>query len=127
MLPCRKQTHRRAKWIQLSHSGWIPYKLVVDQSAFPRHLNQVTLVKLLAVDNARPVIPTFVLPAAQSLIRHCPKLDRSRRPAFHQILDRLEAMKFKLTANVNSSKLSEFIKTIKDCEEANDALTSIAH
>jgi hypothetical protein len=62
----------------------------------------------------RPTIPVFVLPAVQRLIRKCWKPDPSRRPTFDQILDRLEAMKFKLTANANSSKLSEFVKSVKD-------------
>jgi hypothetical protein len=39
----------------------------------------------------------------------------------------LEAMKFKLTANVNSSKLSEFVKSVKDGEETNAAPTAFAH
>jgi hypothetical protein len=36
-------------------------------------------------------------------------------------------MKFKLTVNVNSSKLSEFVKKVKDWEETNNILTPIAH
>jgi hypothetical protein len=35
--------------------------------------------------------------------------------------------KFKLTANVNSSKLSEFVKSIKAWEETNAAPTAFAH
>jgi hypothetical protein len=36
-------------------------------------------------------------------------------------------MKFKLTANVNSSKLSEFVKKVKDWEETNATPAAIAH
>jgi hypothetical protein len=36
-------------------------------------------------------------------------------------------MKFKLTANVNSSKLFEFVKKVKDLEAANDLLTAMLH
>jgi hypothetical protein len=73
------------------------------------------------MENKRPTIPTFVLPAVQRLIRKCWKREPSRRPTFDQILNQLEAMKFKLTANMNSTKLSEFVQKIKDWEATNGA------
>jgi serine/threonine protein kinase len=107
--------------------GLILYELVAHQPAFSKKLKHLAVAKLLVVDNARPAIPTFVLPAVQRLIRKCWKSDPSHRPTFNQILNRLEAMKFKLTANVNSSKLSEFVNKVKDWEETNDVLTVVAH
>jgi hypothetical protein len=79
------------------------------------------------MENKRPSSPTFVLPAVQRLIRKCWKRDPSRRPTFNQILNQLEEMKFKLTANVNSSKLSEFVTKVKDWEETNDSPTALPH
>jgi serine/threonine protein kinase len=104
--------------------GLILYELVAHKPAFPKNLKQCAVAKLLVVDNTRPLIPAFVLPAVQSLIGKCWKRDPGRRSTFNQILDRLEAMNFKLTANVNSSKLSEFVKKIKDKEESNDTTTA---
>jgi hypothetical protein len=72
------------------------------------------VAKRLVVDDMRPTIPAFVLPTVQRLIRKCWKREPSRRPTFSHILNQLEAMEFKLTANVNSSKLSEFVKKVKD-------------
>jgi serine/threonine protein kinase len=105
--------------------GLILYELVAGKSAFPKHLNQLAVAKFLIVDNKRPTIPAFVLPAVQSLIRKCWKRDAGRRPTFNQVLDMLELMKFKLTANVNSSKLSEFVTRVKDWEETNAASTAL--
>jgi hypothetical protein len=93
----------------------------------PDSRNIGAIGKLLVVDNKRATIHVFVLPTVQRLIRKCWKRDPERRPTFNQILNQLEVMKFKLTANVNSSKLSEFVKKVKDWEETNDILTAVAH
>jgi serine/threonine protein kinase len=113
--------------IEVFSFGLIPYELMVRKPAFPKNLTQFAAAKRLVVDNERPIIPDFVLPAVQRLIRQCWKRNPWRRPTFNQILDQLDAMEFKLTANVKSSKLSEFVKGVKDWEESNDALTTRAH
>jgi hypothetical protein len=86
---------------------------VTREPAFPKHLHQLAIAKLLIIDNKRPTIPAFVLPAVKKLICQCWKRNHWHRPTFEQILDQLEAMKFKLTVNVNSSKLSAFMKVSK--------------
>jgi serine/threonine-protein kinase len=96
--------------------GLILYELVVSEPAFPKTLSQYGIAKRLIIENKRPIIPAFVLPAVQELIRKCWKRDYWRRPTFNDILDQLEAMNFKLTANVKSSKLSEFVRQIKAWE-----------
>jgi serine/threonine protein kinase len=107
--------------------GLILYELMTREPAFPKHLNPLAIAKLLVINDKRPTIPAFVLPAVKKLICQCWKRDPKRRPTFHQILNQLEEMKFKLTANVNSSKLSEFVKSVKDWEETNATPTAIAH
>jgi serine/threonine protein kinase len=97
--------------------GLILYELVVGSPAFSKNLSQITVVKLLVVDNVRPDIPESVLPSTKSLICKCWKRNPCHRPSFKQILDWLTAIKFKLTPNVNSSKLSRFVKTILTLEE----------
>jgi serine/threonine protein kinase len=94
----------------------ILYELVVGKPPFSKSLKQSAVAKLLIVEDARPNIPDFVLPEVAKLIRDCWATDPDDRPSFHQILQRLERMNFKLTANVNSSKLSEFVKKIKNLE-----------
>jgi hypothetical protein len=79
-------------------------------------LSQYGIAKRLIIENKRPIIPAFVLPAVQELIHKCWKRDYWRRPTFNDILDQLEAMNFKLTADVKSLKLSEFVRQIKDWE-----------
>jgi serine/threonine protein kinase len=99
----------------------ILYELVVGEPPLPKSLKQQAVAKLLIMDEARPNIPDFVLPEVRKLIRDCWATDTDDRPSFNQILRRLERMNFKLTANVNSSKVSEFVKTIKDWEAARSA------
>jgi serine/threonine protein kinase len=110
-----------------SHFGLILYELITREPAFPKNLKPHAVAKRLIVDNARPTIPAFVLPAVQRLICKCWKRDPSRRPTFNQILNHLEAMKFKLTANVNSPKLCDFVQKVKDWEETNSAPTALSH
>jgi serine/threonine protein kinase len=107
--------------------GLILYELVAREPAFPKHLNRLTIAKLLIIDDKRPTIPAFVLPDVKKLICECWKCNPSHRPTFNQILNQLEEMKFKLTANVNSSKLSEFVKKVKDWEKTNDVPTALPH
>jgi hypothetical protein len=89
---------------------------MVGKPPFLKSLKQSAVAKLLIVDDARPDIPDFVLPEVTKLIRDCWATDPDDRLSYHQILQRLERMNFKLTANVNSSKLSEFVKNVKEWE-----------
>jgi hypothetical protein len=104
----------------------ILYELVAGQPAFPKTSSEVKVASPPIARDKRPIIPDFVLPAVQRLICKWWKRDRWRRPVFDQILDWLEAMKFKLIPIVNSSKLFEFVKNAKDWEETNDVLTARA-
>jgi serine/threonine protein kinase len=99
--------------------GLILYELMVGSPAFSKDLSQLQVVKLLVVDNVRPDIPEFVLPSIRTLIGECWKHNPCHRPSFNEILDWLTAIQFKLTRNVNSSKLSRFVKNILALEEGN--------
>jgi hypothetical protein len=101
--------------------GLILYELVVGKPAFSKNLKQRAVAKLLILDDSRPDIPDFVLPEVAKLICDCWATDPDDRPSFHQILVRLERMNFKLTANVNSSKVSEFVKKVKEWESDRSA------
>lgn len=94
----------------------IVYELLAGQPAFPKWLKQHQIPKKVAVDDERPEIPEFVLPDTRNLITDCWASDRHDRPSFKDIVFRLVEMKFKLIANVNSLKLSTFVKEIKEME-----------
>jgi TPR repeat protein len=97
--------------------GLILDELVVGSPAFSKHLNQSAVAKLLVMDDVRPDIPEFVLPNIRKLICKCWKRDPRHRPSFNRILEWFTAIEFKLTPNVNSSKMSEFVKKILALEE----------
>jgi hypothetical protein len=99
----------------------IPYELVVRKASFSKSLKRHAVAKRLIVEDARPDTPNFVLPEVGKLIRDCWETDPDDRPSFNQILRWLERMNFKLTANVNSSKISEFVKKANDWEAARSA------
>jgi serine/threonine protein kinase len=99
----------------------ILYELVVGKPPFSKSLKQPAVAKLLIVEDTRPDIPDFVLPEVAKLICDCWVTNPGDRPSFHQILQGLERMNFKLTAHVNSSKLSEFVTKIKDWEAVRSA------
>jgi hypothetical protein len=107
--------------------GLIPDELIVQKLAFPKTSSQRAVTKGLVVENKRQTIPTLGLLVVQKLICKCWKRERWCRPTFDQILNRLEAMQFKLTANVKSLKLCKSVKSVKDWTETNDGLTARAH
>jgi serine/threonine protein kinase len=96
----------------------ILYELVVGKPPFPQNLKQSAVAKLLILEDTLPDIPDFVLTEVTKLIRDCWATDPDDRLSFHQILERLERMNFKLTTNVNSSKLSEFVKKWEEARSA---------
>jgi hypothetical protein len=96
----------------------ILYELVAGKPPFSKSLKQQAVIKLLIMDDARPAIPGFVLPEVEKLIRDCWATGPDDRPSFNEILRRLERMNFKLTAKVNSSQLSEFVKKVNEWEVA---------
>jgi hypothetical protein len=69
--------------------------------------------------NCEPDIPDSVLPRMKELICDCLVTDYRERPIFSEFLDRLEEILFKLIARVNSSKLTAFVKEIKQWETNN--------
>jgi serine/threonine protein kinase len=102
-------------------------ELVGGKSPFPKSLKQQAIAKWLIMDEARPDIPDFVRPEVGKLIRDCWASDPDDRPSFHEILEQLERMNFKLTAIVNSWEVSQFVKKVKDWEAArNTQQTSIS-
>jgi hypothetical protein len=73
----------------------------------------------VTVKHERSKIPEFVLPSARKLITECWAEESSDRPSFDEIVDRLKETEFKVMRNVNSSKLSAFVKEIERWEACN--------
>jgi hypothetical protein len=60
-----------------------------------------------------PNIPNIVIPVSDELIRDCLALDHRHRPSFTDVLQRLEAIDFKLMVGMNSAKIVSFVRAIE--------------
>jgi serine/threonine protein kinase len=99
--------------------GLILYELLTGQTVFSKELELIETVSKVAVKHELPDIPEVILPSARELITECWAEEPGDRPCFDDIVDRLKDMKFKVIPNVNSSKLSAFVKEIERWETAN--------
>jgi serine/threonine protein kinase len=102
--------------------GLILYELLTGQQAFSKELTPNEIMFKVALKHARPDIPEFVLPFARELITDCWAEEPGDRPPFDEIVDCLKKMKFKVMPNVNSSKLSAFVKEIEELESHNSTI-----
>jgi serine/threonine protein kinase len=98
--------------------GMIVYEIAAGRSAFPVDLSHWQIAFRLLVMNERPEFPEFVRPAVRALIEDCWASDPDERPSFVEIVDRLAEMQFRVTENVDSRKLAQFMKTIEEWEAA---------
>jgi TPR repeat protein len=99
----------------------ILYELIVGEAGLPGLQGEragLWIVKLVAVEGYRPPIPDWVAPKVAELIRECWAQEADDRPAFWEILERLEAMDFKLLPGVNSVKIGGFAAEMKRRETA---------
>jgi serine/threonine protein kinase len=99
--------------------GLILYELLTGQPVFSKELSPIQIAFMVAVKHELPDIPKFVFPSARQLITDCWAEEPGDRPSFEDIVDRLKEMKFKVMANVNSSKLSAFVNEIEGLETHN--------
>jgi hypothetical protein len=90
------------------------YELIMCCPRFPKNLRPWATAKQVNVNDERPSIPAYVRPAVQGLIRKSGKRNPGRRTILTEIVDGLQAMTGKLTHNVDSSKLPEFVTTINE-------------
>jgi serine/threonine protein kinase len=99
--------------------GLILYELLTGQPVFSKELTRNQIMFKVAVKYALPDIPEFVLPSVRDLITECWAEKPHHRIHFDDIVDRLKEIKFKVLPNVNSSKLSAFVKQIEGLESHN--------
>jgi serine/threonine protein kinase len=95
--------------------GLILFEILVGRPAFPERLPAWKI----AIEGARPEIPDFVLRPARELVAGCWEADPDDRPTFEEVVDRLEEMRWKVTANVDSVKVARFVKRIEEWEREN--------
>jgi sterile alpha motif and leucine zipper-containing kinase AZK len=98
--------------------GLILYELIVGRSAFPYDMGSDQITGELVLRDWRAEIPKYVRTEMAELISDCLANNFKRRPSFSDILERLKEIEFKVIAGVNSSKVSEFVKTIEANETA---------
>jgi hypothetical protein len=99
--------------------GLILFEILIGRPAFPESLNPLQIAFAVAIDNARPEIPDSVLRPARELIADCWEADADDRPTFEEIVDRLEEMRWKVTAGVDSVKVARCVKRIEEWEKEN--------
>jgi serine/threonine protein kinase len=99
--------------------GLILYELLTGQPVVSKSLTKWQILHKIVINGERPEIPESVPPDAEDLITDCWARKTRDRPSFEKIVDRLEEVKFKVCPNVNSRKLSAFVKEIKEWEKQN--------
>jgi serine/threonine protein kinase len=99
--------------------GLILYELLTGQPVFSNELTLNEIAFKMVMKHKLPNIPEFVLPSGRELITDCWAEEPDDRLSFNEIVDRLKEIKFKVMPNVNSSKLSKFVKQIEGWEAHN--------
>jgi serine/threonine protein kinase len=112
--------HRYSQRSDVFSFRLILYELLTGQPVFSKELTPLEIAFKVAVKYALPDIPKFVLPSARELITECWAKEPGDRPSFNEIVDRLKELKFKVMPNVNSWKLSAFVKEIEGWEARNE-------
>jgi serine/threonine protein kinase len=92
--------------------GLILYELLTGSPAFSPEIPPPALMKLISIDQLRPVIPDFISDSVRSLICECLSEHVSQRPSIAEILCQLEGMDFEITAGVRCAKVREFVKLL---------------
>jgi serine/threonine protein kinase len=99
--------------------GLILYELLTGQPVFSKKLTRNAIAFRIVMKHALPDIPEFVLPSARALITECWAEEPGDRLSFDEIVDRLKEIKFKVMPNVNSWKLTKFVKETEGWEAHN--------
>jgi serine/threonine protein kinase len=96
--------------------GLILLEILAGRPPFPKGLRPDQVMCMVTVKHSRPEVPDFVLPRTRALIEACLVTDPLYRPTFEEIVERLKEMEFRVTREVNSSKVKAFVKWIEEWE-----------
>jgi serine/threonine protein kinase len=103
--------------------GLILYEMLLNKPAFPNGWTIYKFISEVVCTKFRPSLPDWISPDVRTLLTGCWAHDAADRLSFDEILERLEAMDFKLTRDVNSAKIRTFVAGVKTRASANAART----
>jgi serine/threonine protein kinase len=103
--------------------GLILYEMLFDKPAFPNDWTVLCFIGEVVWKQFRPSIPDGISPDVRTLLNDCWAHDPADRLSFDEIFERLEAIDFKLTSDVNSAKIRKFVAGVETGESANAAPT----
>jgi hypothetical protein len=92
----------------------IHHELIICQLVFPKSMSVLQDAILLVVADWHPDIPDSALPPPGDLIQDCLATECRNRRSFVDVLRSLKRPWFKLMPGVNSVKVAECVKTIKN-------------
>jgi hypothetical protein len=99
--------------------GLILFEILAGRPAFKESLTRLQIARMVAIEGAPPEIPGSVLAPARAMIEDCWADDPDDPPTFEEIADRLAEMQFRVTSDVNSARMAEFVKRIEGWEKQN--------
>jgi hypothetical protein len=91
--------------------GLILYELLVGCRAFPPTIAPYVLMKKV-MNGVRPEIPADVNETGKKMIKRCWNVDPDVRPLINEVAAAFEAIQFKLKPNVDTQRLSAFIRSL---------------
>jgi serine/threonine protein kinase len=89
----------------------ILYECLVGLPVFPKDIAKLVLMKKVA-NNLRPPVPETIEPHIADIIQRCWAAESAIRYSFSQIAEIFESIDFKLTSNVNSAPVREYVREI---------------
>jgi serine/threonine protein kinase len=96
--------------------GLILYELLTGEPVFSPDLGNLTVMRMIVSDGARPDIPDYITLEVKLLIEDCLKYKPYKRPSFETILSRLDKIGFQITDGVNSGKVRQFVTAVNNRE-----------
>jgi serine/threonine protein kinase len=102
----------------------ILYELLVGEPVFPPAIALGTLMDKI-MNGIRPELPESMNATAKNIIETGWAVDPKVRYSFDEIWSRLARINFRLTSNVNSSKVLEFVSWVATTDPAGVRLTPV--
>jgi serine/threonine protein kinase len=72
--------------------------------------------KKIVIDGFRQDIPDWIAPNVRKIILACLERNPENRPSFTEILWQLKEIEFQITNGVDSNKVAQFVKAVKQVE-----------
>jgi serine/threonine protein kinase len=89
----------------------ILYELLVGETAFPRTITPMNLMKRVAGQN-RPSLPASMNVTMKEIIARCWSANAGARESFDEIISEFEGIKYRMTPRVDPAKVSQYVKSV---------------